>query len=279
MSTLHQDLEGKHCIDSSGEGRQRLISAVNELNARLRNYGRRAKIVVPLIILSLAFINFRLQHHLYSYRATNNLYDTWWAGLHPFHFGGLVWIIVGALGVYMVYVEAMVGITYVRFLSRSSDNYRFRANRFNPDGFYGWSRLREAITYQEAGAACAAISAFALFFIIQPAIGAVPTAVVLGFFILVVLYVFSSAIRSLRRQVSDDRKKQIKEILEKLPTGGESDGMAGQVATLVAYRHLQAIEKIPPMPIRQRSLVTGVAPIIAALIGLVSQLIKYLMMH
>jgi hypothetical protein len=83
-------------------------------------------------------------------------------------------------------------------------------------------------------------------------------------------------ISSLRRQARVDRKEQIEKVLKGLPTEGHSNSVSGQVAILMAYRHLEAIEKIPPMPIKQRFLVSGLVPMIATVIGFVNQLIKYL---
>jgi hypothetical protein len=154
-------------------------------------------------------------------------------------------------------------------------NY-FKANRFNPDGFYGWSRMRECLSYQEAGAACSIISSFAMFFILQSVIGTPPAAVMIGTFMAAVFYAFFFVINSLRRQARVDRKEQKEEVLKGLPTEGNCNSVSGQVAVLLAYRHLEAIERIPTMPIKQRFLVSGLVPMIAAVIGFVNQLIKYL---
>jgi hypothetical protein len=199
-------------------------------------------------------------------------------GLKPFPFtsGGVVWIVFGSLGMYVVYLAVILGVAYVKFLSKCRDNYFFGANRFNPDGFYDWSRMREALSYQEAGAACSIVSSFAMFFILQSIIGTLPAAVIIGTFMTAVFYASFFVIHSLRRQVRADRKMQIEEVLKDLPAEGHSNSVSGQVAILTAYRHLEAIERIPPMPIRQRFLISGIVPMIAAVIGFINQLIKYL---
>ncbi|HET9258174.1 MAG TPA: hypothetical protein VFO16_23665 [Pseudonocardiaceae bacterium] len=176
----------------------------------------------------------------------------------------------------MIYVAVILAITYIKFLGNCRYHYSFRANRYNPDGFYGWSRMRESLSYQEAGAACSVISSFAMFFILQSIIGTLLAAVIIGTFMAAVFYAFFFVIRSLRRQARKDRKEQIEEILKDLPAERRSNSVSGQVAILTAYRHLEAIERIPPMPIRQRFLVSGLVPMIAAVIGFMNQLIKYL---
>jgi hypothetical protein len=48
------------------------------------------------------------------------------------------------------------------------------------------------------------------------------------------------------------------------------------VVTLVAYHHLEAMDKISPMPIRQSFLIAGIIPLIAVLIGFAGQALQYL---
>src|SRR5438270_7110948 len=103
-------------------------------------------------------MNLGLKRQLYPFLGINNLYDTWWAQAFPIHLGGVVWIVFGSLGIYMIYVAVILAITYINFLGKCRYHYSFKANRFNPDGFYGWSRMREALSYQEAGAVCSIIS-------------------------------------------------------------------------------------------------------------------------
>jgi hypothetical protein len=276
MSVLHAELEENKCIRYIGNGRERIISVINELNDRLKNYGRWARLVIFAILATVTFVNLGLKQHLYPFLGIDDLYDRWWAQAFPIHLGGLVWIVVGSLGIYMVYVAVILGVTYVKFLSKCRDNYFFGANRFNPDGFYGWSRMRRSLSYQEAGAACSVISSFAMFFILQSVIGTFLAAVIISTFMTAVFCAFFFVIHSLRRQVRVDRKMQIEEVLKDLPAEGQSNSVSGQVAILTAYRHLEAIERIPPMPIRQRFLISGIVPMIAAVIGFINQLIKYL---
>lgn len=276
MSVLHSELEENKCIGYVDNGREQIISVINKLNDRLRNYGKWAPLVVFVILASVTLINFGLKRRLYPFLEIDNLYDAWWARAFPIQFGGLVWIVVGSLGIYMVYVAVILGITYVKFLRNCRRNYFFRANRLNPDGFYGWSRMRECLSYQEAGAACSMISSFAMFFILQSIIGTLFAAVIIGIFMTAVFYAFLFVIHSLRRQVRDDRKRQVMEVLKGLPADDHSDSVSGHVAILITYRHLEAIERIPPMPIRQKFLVSGLVPMIAAVVGFINQLIKYL---
>jgi hypothetical protein len=161
MSVLHGELEANKCIKYKADGRERIIFDVDELNDRLRNYGRRAGLVILAIVASMTLMNFGLKRQLYSFLGIDNLYDAWRARAFPVRLGGLVWIVFGSLGIYMVYVAAILGITYIKFLSKCRYSYSFRANRYNPDGFYGWSRMRECLSYQEAGAVCSIISSFA----------------------------------------------------------------------------------------------------------------------
>lgn len=276
MSVLHAELEKNECIGYVGNGREQIISVINKLNDRLRNYGNWAPVIVFVILVSVTSMNFGLKRQLYPFLGIDNLYDTWWTQAFPIHLGGLVWILVGSLGIYMIYVAVILGITYIKFLRNCRGNYFFKANRLNPDGFYGWSRMRECLSYQEVGAASSMISSFAMFFILQSIIGTFFAAVIIGTFMAAVFYAFLFVIHSLRRQVGNDRKRQIEEVLKGLPAGGHSNSISGHVAILVTYRHLEAIGRIPPMPIRQKFLLSGIVPMIAAVVGFINQLIKYL---
>jgi hypothetical protein len=118
MSVLHAELEANKCIRYMAGGRERIISDINELNDRLKNYGRRAGGVILAIVASMTLVNFGLKRQLYPFLGIDNLYDAWWARAFPTRLGGIVWIIFGSLGIYMVYIAVILGITYIRFLGK-----------------------------------------------------------------------------------------------------------------------------------------------------------------
>lgn len=275
LSVLHKQLERAQCIRYDDAGRQRLVVAINEMNSRLARHGKFARLTFSVIAFGVTWLNFKLEHQLFPFFG-GDLYETWWARVIPFRVGGLIWIAFGSIGAYLVYVEIIVGVGYVRFLRRCRVDYQFGANPLNPDGFYGWSILRQVISNGEAGLVCSAASTFAMYYFVQPVIGTIAAFVVLSAFMGIGLYVNVSTILNLRRQVKKDRKDQIREVLDSMPTGAEANSVTGHIATLVAHRRLEAIAKIPSMPIRQGVVIASIVSTVAPLIAIVGELLKYL---
>jgi hypothetical protein len=281
MSKLHKNLHESGCLDcgDTEEQQRRLAEDIAELNSRLKTSSKSAFMKLLAIAIILTFVNFKLEGQLYHPLGVDRLYEKWWAGLSPFHMGGLAWITFGALGIYMVYVEAVVGFHYIRFLKKSRDNYDFRANRFNNDGFFGWSKLRQVVLYHAIGVGCSIVSAFSMFYVLQPAIGGPLTAFCIMVLIMAALWVYFSAIHILRKQIKEDREKQMDPILNELrlkinsptaepradsaPAAEQIDAVAEHIKVLVAYRHLEAIEKIPSVPIYKIRVAAAFSPILA----------------
>ncbi|MGH3599750.1 MAG: hypothetical protein ACRDQH_05630, partial [Pseudonocardiaceae bacterium] len=221
LSMLHKQLDQAQCIRYDDTGRERLVYAINEMNGRLARHGRFACLTFVVIVIGVTLLNISLKHHLFPFLGVDDLYETWWARIIPFRVGGVTWIAFGSIGVYMAYVEAIVGVKYVRFLHQRHVDFQFGANPLNPDGFYGWSILRQVISNGEVAIVCAGASTLAVFFFVRPVMGRIPAFAVLNVFMGTALYVNVSAIISLRRQVKRDRRERAQEILRNLPRGVE----------------------------------------------------------
>ncbi|MGC5033591.1 hypothetical protein [Micromonospora sp. DT229] len=271
---LHSDMEATGCIKYDEAGRRALTEAVDAVNQRLHRWGKLSPIVFVVALGFTTLTNLGMQSELFSFLAPE-LYSNWWASLSPLRPGGVLWVLFGAIGIYMVYIEAIVGLTYVAFLKRLKNDYQFRANMVNPDGFFGWRRLRQLITNMQAGALCTMLSAWAVSFFLEPAMGTIAAAAVLAIFIGIVLYVFSAVNGNFRRQVRQDKEAQTEEVAKEIAKFKGREDTEGLLALLAAYKRLDYISKIPATPIRQRWLVAGALSIAGPLSAILVQVVRY----
>ncbi|MFD9889730.1 hypothetical protein ACFWY9_10335 [Amycolatopsis sp. NPDC059027] len=274
-SVLHSEMKSSGCIKYSEDGRLALTTAVDEVNAKLRKFGKYSWLALLVAFGFTLAVNLLLKSSLFSFLQPGGLYAGWWASLRPFRVGGIVWLLIGTLGIYMVYAEAVLGLTYVRFLRKCKEDYQFKANMVNPDGLYGWSKLRQIISNMEAGVVCTLLSAWAMSFFVQPSLGSPLTVLVLISFTGVVLYVFVQVTLNFRRQVRTDRNDQRAEIGRMLQEGIMDNSASSSLRKLVAYQQLELVSRIPTTPIRQRWLVAGALSVVGPLSAIVVQLVKY----
>ncbi|GAB2960203.1 hypothetical protein [Saccharothrix stipae] len=274
-SALHSDMAKAGCVSYTPAGKSALIEAVTDMNRRFERHGRFAPLTLLAAFGFTLGVNLLLGSKLFEFLVPGGVYAEWWASLTPLRPGGVVWVVFGTLGVYAVYAESVLGLAYVRFLRRCRDDYRFKANMVNPDGFYGWSSLRQIVSNLEAGVVCTLLSVWAMSFFVQPAIGSVAAALVIVVFAGIVIYVFVQVNLNFRRQVRHDKLEQRREIADTI-SGGVADGsVASLLRVLVAYRRLELVERVPSTPIRQKWLVAGALSILGPLSAIVVQLIKY----
>jgi hypothetical protein len=276
-STLHSDLEASGCVNYDEAGRAELTKRIDAMNKRLQTWGK----VSPLVFVgSIAFTlmtNLTVKSNLFGFLGGPRPYEHWWASIYPLRAGGVVWVLCGGIGIYMVYVEAVLGLTYLNFLRglRHSGHYQFRANMLNPDGFFGWYRLRQLITNMQAGAVCTLLSAWAFSYFLEPAVGTIATIVILSIFIGIVTYVYFGVNANFRRQVKRDKRAQADAVGREI---AELDGRTDPeslLKLLVAYRQLDYIAQIPSAPIRQRWLLAGALSLLGTLTAVVIPLIQY----
>ena len=274
-AVLHSDMEHAGCIRTTKDGQAALTAAVKAINVKFVQWGKFAPIAAILSLASSTVLDFRLEGRLFTLLGAGNLYRGWWASLDPFRAGGLIWILFGALGIYMVYAESVLGLTYVKFLRTCRNDYQFRANMLNPDGLFGWTRIRQIVSNLEAGVLCTMLTSWALSFFLQPALGSVITVAVLALFNGVVLYVFVNVTWNFRRQVRTDRDFQRAEVGRQIADNRDGPEATRLLRTLVAYRRLELISSIPSVPIRPRWLIAGAVTILFPLAALILQLLSY----
>jgi hypothetical protein len=275
-SVLHSDMGKASCIRYTEQGRKALSDAVDEMNAKFLKWGKAAPLALLLALVCTTLINLRLKGRLYGFLRNEHLYTSWWASLSPLRPGGVVWLLFGGLGIYIVYTEAVLGLTYLAFLRKCRGDYQFRANMVNPDGLYGWSRVRRIVSNLEAGVLCTLLSAWALWFYLQPAVGSVVTVLVIGIFVGIVLYVFIGVTASYRRQVKTDKYTQRAEIGEEIANNSDGDSR-DLLKVMIAYQRLAVVEKIPSVPIRPAWLVAGAVTLIGPVSAIIVQLLKFFM--
>jgi hypothetical protein len=145
----------------------------------------------------------------------------------------------------------------------------------NPDGLFGWSRLRQIVSNLEAGVLCTVLSSWALSFYLEPALGRVLTVAVLAVFGGIVLYVFASVTSSFRRQVREDKDAQRAEIGREITETSSDSEVESLLRLLVAYKRLELVSRIPSVPIRPGWIVAGVVTVLIPIAALALQVLSY----
>ncbi|MCF2527251.1 hypothetical protein [Yinghuangia soli] len=276
LQSLHESLDKSHCIKCDDAARVQLKAEVDKLNKSFERHGKYSWLAILACAAVVVGLNLRMQGNLFSFLETDHLYDHWWARLAPFSVGGLVWVLMGTVGMYMVYAEAVVGIRYVGFLKRVRDQYKFGTNPLNPDNFYGWLKLRQAVTNLQGGVICTVATAFGMFFFLQPAIGSVLTVIVLGLFIGMVLWVFVASMTHIRKAVAVDRQEQIDELIQAIghiprsPSASASDNLH----YLVTLKRLRDVQALPSMPINKGVLLASALSVLAPTVAIVVQIAR-----
>ncbi|MEU6848604.1 hypothetical protein ABZ901_01490 [Actinacidiphila alni] len=273
LQTLHESLDKSGCIRCDDAARASLKAAVDDLNAKFAKHGRFSWLVLLGFAVVVTGINLRLQGRLFHFLGSDALYEHWWGRAMPLTIGGVVWIFMGTVGLYMFYAEAVVGIRYVKFLKQCKDDYKFGTNPLNPDNFYGWAVLRRAVSNLQGGLTCTFVTSFGMFFFLQPAIGTIPTLIALVAFIGMVLYVFIGSMTHIRRQIRIDRKEQMDAIIAAMPDPTTGDPNAS-LRYLVDLQRLRDVQKLPSMPIRNGVLFAGALSVLAPAVAIVVQIVK-----
>jgi hypothetical protein len=275
-SVLHSDMDNAGCIRYTQAGKEKLTEAVNAMNAKFSRWGRFSGLALILSFGATAVLNLRLRGRLLTFLDQGDLYPQWWASLNPLRPGAILWILFGGIGIYMVYVEAILGLMYAKFLKGCRDDYQFRANMLNPDGVFGWSRLRQIVSNLEVGVICTLLSSWALSFYLQPAVDSVIAVSVLAVFIGIVAFVFINVTRNFRRQVKESKNAQRAEITQDIARNTGAPEVERLLRVLVAYRELDLVSKIPSSPIRRGWIVAGAISILIPIVGISLQILRFL---
>ena len=297
-STLHSDLASTECVvyTSTSPGtspgaspgasteaapqattdqapRPTLRSAVEEMNNKFEAAGQRA---VPALVLCFAVsvsVAYAMRDSLFVFLGNDDLSRHWWASVSPFNAGSIIWITVGAVGLYTVYVEAVLGIVYVKFARRCGADFRFRANPANPDGAYGWRSLRTIVNNLQLGVVLTALSSWAMSYFLAPAVGWPVTVSVITAFVAIVIYVFYSVNAHWRRQVTADKSAQIMALHKQLSTPTAPDKDWATVQNTI-WDEIDRIQAIPNSPLRRKWLIAGALAILAPLTAIAAHVLK-----
>lgn len=276
-STAHTDMHKMGCLRfQSLDAQVHLEAAVTAMNERLRKVGMWSPLALLLCVGSMVTVNLLIARNgLYPFLSGENLARNWWASLKPLRPGGVAWVALGSVGIYMVYVEAVLGFNYTRLLRQFRDEFRFSPNIYNPDGFYGWLTARQIISNMEAGVITTFNSSFALSFVLPSAVGVPISAGLLTVFAFVVLYVFVGVTYAFRRQVKAEKMYEIQAIESELEASSQLDSLDSIVRRLWLHQKIDFILRVPNNPIRAAWLIAGAATILIPLIILAVNFAAY----
>jgi hypothetical protein len=270
---VHSELDRKGCIKETG--RPVLQAEIAQLNRRFRRLGRYWSTVAFLASIGFILVsNIGVAPRLFPFLGPD-VYDTWWARIRPVSPGGVAWVVFGGIGVYMVYVEAVLGLNYVWLLRRinRAKVSVFQADMVNPDGWYGWHRLRRVITNLQFGIFFTVLSAGSFSFFL-PAVGPLATVGIIAFFVGVTLYVYFGVNLNFRAQFRRDVLGQREVAQGEIGKAGPEADATAQLRALVAFQRLQLIDKIPISPVRQ-TWVSRWLSIVSTVLAIIIPLVQY----
>lgn len=200
----------------------------------------------------------------------------WWAALVPFHVGSLCFVIVGAIALYSFGTETYIGWRWLRFLNKTSPMLAYRANPSNPDGQFGWLRIRNMILWTFFGSLpLSALVAFGLFRISRPTIGLAGASIVFLIVLGDVSIVVIQIALSIRRNIEKVKRHDILQLQAKLnllETGQDIDlEMHEHLAGVAQIEKLSSLPKLPlGLPTVILSLVVVLVPILAAIADIIN---------
>lgn len=262
LGRLHSSLAENDCLQLvPGNTKDALETSVSELNSRIARFASPSRCVIALLvgctILGLvAAVGQRREGFFYLLNEAEQghlnraLYNGWWA--RPYSAGFFAWCIAGGIGLYMVYIEAVVGLHYVAFVRRHRSTYRFKANRYNVDRYYGWAVLRRAFSFMLAGVATSTLSAFALYFFLAPELPLPAIVVILTVFLSVVIYVSVASSLILRSHVIRVREETCREIVRQLDALREANDVESLLRRQILADELGSFRSMPNFPIRTK---------------------------
>jgi len=277
VAAMHTALDANGCMTFTSAGESKFNSGVEMLNSRLRRWGRFSLLALVASAGLVVAITLGQRDGIFGTTKDLDLYAHWWASLDPFRPGAIVWIVLGTIGVYVVYIEAVLGFKYVQFIREYFKFEEFTANPLNPDGYYGWRGLREVLTNMEVGFVLTGLSSLAMWPFLSAAFGVVGSAFAEVVFIGVVAYVFAACTIALRSVVDRDRRRQVLAIGRELGTPSVADDSTeSAMRGILAYQRLALVERLPRSPLRRGSIAILTLTLLAPLLEIVVAVLRYL---
>jgi len=169
----------------------------------------------------------------------------------------------------MVYIEAVVGLRYTWFLRRHNKQYRFRANPYNIDGYYGWATIRKAFTFMLAGVATTTLSLYPVYLFVRAAVPLSLLVILLLSYEAVVLYVSIASAIILRGHVRQAKQDGIQRLIADLRPLDSVSSVEDLLRQQLLTNELRDYRDIPSFPVTSRW--TALAAMVG-LIGLLASL-------
>lgn len=282
VSSLHSDMYKSGCLKfdlGATPGTPTDLANFNANVAALNfefDHKSRSAIALVLSVSASLIVNLALKKTLFGFIGTADLYGSWWASLVPFRMGGVLWCLLGGLGIYAVYIESVLGLKYIKFLRKHRADFRFRANASNPDGFFGWKRLRAVITNLEFGIVLTAASAWAMSYFLFAGVGRIVGLLMLAIFVGIVFYVFISVTTRFRQHAESDKESQIRELDTTIGLLIAKTDVPSLLKLISSYERLKLVQSLPAVPMRRAWLILGLLTAGAPLVALILQLVQYI---
>jgi hypothetical protein len=255
--SLHRDLAKHGGVAFGSEGFTRFNTYVREMNSTLKKLARYRDLALIYSFCVASIVFFLQKNRVYEYLGGYEIYSNWWASLDPFRVGGLVIIFFFGLAIYAILVEIAFTWNYTRFLKKCKNDCFFCPNAANPDGFFGWLRLRRIINNLKSGLYFMVCGVLALTYYLIPA-GRSIGILLLLIFIIIVVYTFTT-ITSFFKEQALKSKNSIVERIEQRIQKFENRGALQPKALLIEYEKLKLIQKIPSPPIAPPRVLVGLA--------------------
>jgi hypothetical protein len=290
LALLYGSLHTNGCLtvrDATGFKREREI-----LNDQFKAWGRYWWVVAGVSLAIAALMYWVLfNFHSFGPWAADNLpapessawlrtaRSSWWASIHkPFRLGSVVWVLTGAGAIYSFAGQSFIGWSWQRHLGRLLNKVEFRPTWSDPDGVFGWRRLRNLVAALLFGSLPLSTSAgLAIFLMFRARVGIFPAATVMSLFIANIALCLVRILAALRRNIALTRRADILALTTDLRS--YTDQTADALAMRTELRdEIERVTRLPLLPLGRPTIAASFAlaalPIVAAILDIASSLTK-----
>jgi hypothetical protein len=314
LSVLYGSLHTNHCFGIDADDRPVGNGANGEaspntagtttfpeeyeaLTSSLRAWGRSSRAVfLGCVALAFAMYYFVAQRtqafdawvpfNLHGKSAHNwavSARASWWAA--PWKAGAVVWLFFGAFALYSFITQSFVGWRWLRYLTRTSYLVSYSANPTDPDGQYGWRRLRNLVVSLLFGSLpLSTIVAIAVYKIFRSSYNVYLAVLILAIFIVNVFVMMTFLLIHLGNNVRRAKRVRVLELTEDMEQFSDLsiDPNSGPEMAYVACQairdELQRVAATPNLPIKGQSILISflvtAAPLVAAILDLFASVKK-----
>jgi len=181
---------------------------------------------------------------------TKQAYSHWWANLGNHPASGIIYFLIGTVGIYYIVIMNLVGGRVVILLRQVRNDIHFGASAENVDGYHGWREAREVLISTYLATILHSTALAAIIVVLAPSRWWLAAPVVLQWLIVVPFYLVIP-LRLTHRSISRYKAQEEELMVNQLhDLRGDKSLKAQQVRELIASR-LERVHSIRTLPFKR----------------------------